>query len=245
MIRRSVAVTIALTFQRLIEGKAFSWTFDQELVLQALRRSNSSLTDSTVEDLGEYLRSYDEDQLRGVLSNVKGIYHELLIEHLENTDGDEINARLFEETNYPGAEVEFVTEGDVIHEVQVKAVQDPAAIVEHFARYPEIDVLATTEVYEELNGVFGDRLQSSGFSNLEISQSARETFEQLEQIGGDELGELIQDGVITSIVLTGALQAKAILSGQPIEAQNVRSILEIMGIGAGAALTFEALLNIA
>lgn len=142
-----------------------------------MRRSNSSLTDSTVEDLGEYLRSYDEDQLRGVLSNVKGIYHELLIEHLENTDGDEINARLFEETNYPGADVEFVTEGDVIHEVQVKAVQDPAAIVEHFARYPEIDVLATTEVYEELNGVFGDRLQSSGFSNLEISQSARETFE--------------------------------------------------------------------
>lgn len=241
MIRRSVAVTIAVTIQQLIEGKTSGWSFDQQLVLEALKRSKPSLAGATEAELGEYLRGFDGDGLQGVISSVKGIYHELLTEHHENTDGDETIGRLFEETNHPGADIEFLVDGEVIREVQLKAVQDPAAIIDHFGRYPEIEVMATTEVFKVLEGKFGELLQSSDISNEEISRTTQET---LERLAGEELGDLIQDGLVTSLLVGGALQAKAILSGKPIEAREIRSTLELMGIGAGMAFTVDALLNL-
>jgi hypothetical protein len=42
----------------------------------------------------------------------------------------------------------------------------------------------------------------------------------------------------------GALQANALLSGQAGDAREVRSVLELAGIGAGTALTLDALLNL-
>ena len=60
--------------------------------------------------------------------------------------------------------------------------------------------------------------------------------------GGGRL-DLIQDGIKTSIIVSGALQAKAALKGQSIDAREIRSFLELAGIGAGTALTVDALLN--
>ena len=57
-----------------------------------------------------------------------------------------------------------------MQQLQLKAVQDPASIIEHFARYPDIDVRATTEVFEDLKDQFGDRLESSGVSNEELTE---------------------------------------------------------------------------
>ena len=54
---------------------------------------------------------------------------------------------------------------------------------------------------------------------------------------------MIQDGIKTSIIVSGALQAKAALKGQSIDAREIRSFLELAGIGAGTALTVDALLN--
>ena len=241
MMRRSVAVAIAITLQQLIEGKTSGWTFDQELVVEALRRSASSLGEASDAELGDYLRGFDEDQLRGIASNVKGIYHELLFEHLEDTDNDCVSAQLFEQTNHPGADIEFLVDGEVVRSVQLKAVQDPASIFEHFERYPDIAVAATSEVFEALDGVFGEQLQDSGISNEELSRTTRET---LEKLAGEDLGDVMQDGVITSLLVGGALQAKSILSGQPIDARELRSTLELMGIGAGTALTVDAVLNL-
>ena len=156
MIRRSVVVAIAVTFQQLIAGKIGGWSFDQKLVLEALRRSSRDLSDASDAELGEYLRGFDRAGLQDITSNVKGIYHELLVEHLENNDGDETYAQMFEQTNHPGADIEFLVDGEVVHQVQLKAVQDPASIIEHFSKYPDIDVWATSEVFEDLKEQFGD-----------------------------------------------------------------------------------------
>ncbi|MDE0588571.1 hypothetical protein OU789_01385 [Halocynthiibacter sp. C4] len=241
MIRRSVAVTIAVTFQQLIEGSISSWSFDQQLVIEALRRSSGDISDASEAELGEYLRGFDRAGLQGVTSNVKGIYHELLVEHLENTDGDDMFAQIFEQTNHPGADIEFLIDSEVVHQVQLKAVQDPASIIEHFSKYPDIDVRATTEVFEVLQEKFGDRLGTSGISNEELSQATRDT---LEHLAGENLGDVLQDGVVTSLLVGGALQAKAILEGQAIDAREVRSTLEIMGVAAGTAFTVDALLGL-
>ena len=241
MIRRSAAVAIAVTFQQLIEGKNSGWSFDQQLVLEALRRSSGDLSDANEAELGAYLRGFDQAGLRGIANNVKGKYHELLVEHLENTDGDDTFAQVFEQTNHPGADIEFLVDGEVVHQVQLKAVQDPASIIEHFSKYPDIDVRATTEVFEVLKEQFGDRLETSGMSNEELSQATRDT---LEHLAGENLGDVLQDGVVTSLLVGGALQAKAILDGQAIQVREVRSTLELMGVAAGTAFTVDALLGL-
>ena len=148
---------------------------------------------------------------------------------------------LFDATNHPGADIEFVMEGSVIGEVQLKAVQDPTAIVEHFARYPDTDMMATSEVYAALGERFGGRLFDSGVSNDDITRLTRET---LESLAGEPLEDLLQDGVLTSLLVGGAVQARAALSGGVVGETQVKSMLELAGIGAATALTMDVLLNL-
>lgn len=223
MIRRSVAVAVAVTLHQLIAGKTAGWKPDQEMVLDALRRSKVILHDSSDEELGDYLRQMAPEQIHGIASNVKGIFHEMLVMLAENADGDPITAQIFGATNHPRSDIEFLLDGDVIREVQLKAVQDPGVIVEHFSRYPDIDVLATSEVYGALGGAFAGHVSDSGVSNEDISELSRDT---LVQLAGEDLGDLVQDGVMTSILVTGALQARAALTGRRLDASQVRSTLE-------------------
>ena len=65
---RLASVVIAVTFQRLIEDAHREWSLEEELVLQALRRSTRTLETADAGQLGEYLRSLSDDQLRGVAS---------------------------------------------------------------------------------------------------------------------------------------------------------------------------------
>ncbi len=241
MIRRSAAVVIAVTLGQLAAGRRSGWTEDQELVIRALRRSAESLHYADMDDLSAYLAELSPDQMRGVVSNVKGIFHEMLIKRAEDADGDEVTAALFEATNHPGADIEFLVDGEVIREVQVKAVQSPAAIIEHFSRYPETEVMATREVTALLDGAFGSRLHDSGFSNAEITKETRET---LEELAGENIGDFLSDGALTSPLLGGAIVARAILAGGQASRENARSFIELAGIGVGTAVTVEAVLGL-
>ena len=80
-----------------------------------------------------------------------------------------------------------------------------------------------------------------GISNEELSKATRDT---LEHLAGEDLGDVLQDGVVTSLLVGGALQARAILAGQTIEAREVRSTLELMGVAAGTAFTVDVLLGL-
>ncbi|WP_417733490.1 hypothetical protein [Roseovarius sp.] len=242
MIRRSATVAVAVTLQQLASGKTSGFTEDQELVLGALRRSAKSLNYASDEDLGDYVRGLSEGQLRGVASNVKGIFHEMLVKRAENLDDDGISAAIFAQTNHPGADLEFQIDGTVIREVQLKAVQDPASIIEHFSRYPDIDVMATTEVYNRLAETYGEKLASSEFSNEEITAQTRDA---LEELAGESLGDLFRDGIVTSVLVSGALQAKAALKGESVTPRQLREVLELAGIGAATATTVDTLLNLA
>ncbi|MDE0305817.1 MAG: hypothetical protein OXI87_13210 [Albidovulum sp.] len=123
---------------------------EKRLNSDARRRSAASLIDASAEQLAEYVGTLAPEQLRNVLSNVKGIYHELLFLHAENIDGDEVTARIFDATNHPGADVEFLVDGDIVRAIQLNAVASPSANKEHLARYPEIEVVATEEAVPPL-----------------------------------------------------------------------------------------------
>ena len=75
----------------------------------------------------------------------------------------------------------------------------------------------------------------------EITQLSRET---LKELTGESFGDLMQDGVITSVLVAGAVQARSALSGGRIDGPQVRSTLELAGIGTATAVTVHALLSL-
>ncbi|MBB93113.1 MAG: hypothetical protein CML68_00700 [Rhodobacteraceae bacterium] len=231
---RLASVVIAVTFQRLIEDACREWTLEEELVLQALRRSTGSLRTASAQELSDYLGSLSQDQLRGVASNVKGIYHELLFVQAENGDWDSVAAEVKEFTNHPGGDVEFIVDGNVIGEVQLKAVASEAQVLEHLARYPDIEIRVTDEVAAKMPGI-----ESSGFSNTEL---ARDVYDRLAVLQRDGLVEEISEGLATSSLVSSAIIAGKAVQGQDLSGTQIRSFLVDAGIGASTAAVLDVLL---
>ena len=79
--RKSPTITIAVSttvVTKLLQGDISDLTPDQELVLEALRRSRNDLNDASEVKLIEYVAPLSDCQLDGLINNVKGIYQELL-----------------------------------------------------------------------------------------------------------------------------------------------------------------------
>ena len=204
-------------------------------MLDALRRSSSKLRDADVGELATYVASLDPEQLRGVASNIKGIYHELLFVHGVNADGDGITAAVFEATNHPGADVQFIVDGEVIRDVQLKAVASLEPIREHLSRYPEIEVFATTEVAAKIDGVM-----STGFSNDQLTAEVEQVFSDLPEEG---LFQDIGEAVATSALVSGALAAGRVLRAGSIQPDQMKSAFGDMAVGAVTATVLDALLG--
>lgn len=232
---RSAAVVVAVTFQRLVEVPTRSWSVEEELVLDALRRSATRLNDASNEELGVYIAGLSPDQLRGVASNVKGIYHELLFVHAENIDADDVAARVFEATNHPGADVEFMVDSEVINAVQLKAVASPAAVLEHLARYPDIEVVATEEVAATFPMV-----GSSGYSNAEISDEVNRVVSELP---ADSLTTEVAEGGATSAFLAGAMAAGQILRSGTVTRQQFATAFGDVAVGVVTATVLDVLID--
>lgn len=143
-----------------------------QAALAALMRSTPSI--QTIEDAQAYLNGKDFDQIDGVVSNVKGVLHEMEFVRLENQDGDDLTAAMFTETNHPGYDVIMTDNktGD-IWEVQLKATDNQAYVEEWIESHPDGDILVTEEIASEMG------LASSGSSNEELTVRVREFVEEL------------------------------------------------------------------
>jgi hypothetical protein len=143
-------------------------------VLAAIERSTNDLHDASFSQVQDYLQGYDEDQIGGLVSNIKGIYHELEFVKFENEDGDTVYAALHDSTNHPGTDVVlFDTETGESSEVQLKAVGDQYSIERWAEDHPGIDIYATEEV-AEVSGVY-----SSGFNNDELNEEVSGLVDQI------------------------------------------------------------------
>ncbi|MEP1614643.1 MAG: hypothetical protein ABJL72_22320 [Roseobacter sp.] len=116
------SVLLAFTFQRLLEDKLSALSLESDLVLDSLRRSTNKLENASARDLSDYVQSLSPAQLNCVVSNTKGIYHEILFVEMHNVNGDVENAEIMKATNFPGANVQFFLDDEVVREVQFKAV---------------------------------------------------------------------------------------------------------------------------
>ena len=177
---------------------------------------------------------YSPEQLQGISNNVKGLYHEIRFVQAENTDGDDIEAELYELTNHPGADVRLInTATGEVADIQLKATNSVHYVGEHLDRYPDIYVLATEEVSKNLSGV-----ESSGFSNEELTNDVSATLNEI-----TENGSYIESVSVTSGLLSAALNTKAVLTGKQSGSVATRKTLEDLGVATASAVIIELLVG--
>ena len=133
-----------------------------EVVLSAFQRYSQQT--GSIEETQSYLQSLSADQIPGVVSNVKGILHEMEYVRIENEDGDEITASLFADTNHPGYDVILSdAETGETWEVQLKSTDNTGYVQEWIDEHPDGEILVTNEIAEKLD------IPSSGFENEELT----------------------------------------------------------------------------
>ena len=186
---------ISGVFYALWTQTALDGSLESQLVLDALRRSNLALVDATENELGEYLRNFPTESLRGLSANIKGIYHELLYVHNYNSSNEETRAQVFGSTNNAGADVQIVDiqTGTVIEEFQLKAVSGTASVYGHLKSNPDIEVLVTSEVAKKLDD---DRVSDSGLSNEELTTRVGADLQSM--IGNSDLDRTLESAFMAA-----------------------------------------------
>jgi len=230
------SVVLTVTFQRLLKDQYTSWTIEQNLVLSALRRSNSRLEDASVQELSNYVKELSPEQLKGVVSNTKGIYHELLFVEMHNAVSDTDRASVMEATNHPGVDVQFHMDGDLVREVQLKAISSPSSIYEHMQRYPDVEILVTEEMAAILEGV-----DSSGLNNAILS---KDVTERLYELQGEGFFEELSDGIITSAFVTSGVIAYRVLKSKDVKSVNFKAYLSNAGIAVGTTTIVDTAISL-
>lgn len=225
------SVAMVVTFQRLLEDQLSSWSLEQDLVLSALRRSTSRLENASISDLSEYVKGLSPEQLTGVVSNTKGIYHEMLFVETHNSTTSEVSAHLMEATNFPGADVQFLMDGQLIREVQLKAISSPALVYEHLQRYPDVEILVTEEVASILEGI-----NSSGLKNAVLS---KDVADRLHELKGEGLFDEVSDGIITSAFVTSGVLVWRVFRNRGDQPIDFKPYLANAGIAAGTATLID------
>ena len=152
----------------------FELNEENQAILSALRRSAEDFKYSSVEEIGIRLSNYNDSQIEGLVSNVKGIAHEMEFVKIENEDGDSIFASLYPETNHPGYDVQlFDKDTGEYWDVQLKASDDKSYVNQWIEQHPDGDIIVTDDLAEKMG------IESSGIDNAEITTQVEDFVDKL------------------------------------------------------------------
>ena len=181
---------------------------EESVVLAALRRSAKKFENASLEEISEILNSYDENQIPGVVNNVKGILFELEFVEIENTDGDSIFAYQFEQTNYPTYDVQLIDEQTGgIEEIQLKATSS-ASYVKNWMEEHGDNIVVTDEVAEELG------LEGVGISNEELEVKVEDFIEKVKDVEEESLVPLLGNIGTISLAISLVFLVKKWMNGE-------------------------------
>ncbi len=199
---------IAGVIYALLTRSAVDDSAKSQIALDAIRRMKNDWHDASEAQLSEEISAYEPEQLKGIASNIKGIYHELLFVDNYNKQNADTYAILFEETNYPGADVQIrlVSDDLVLREFQLKSTNSESYVNEHVERYPDIDVLVSEEV-----AINSTNFETSGISNDEITSHIDKI---LEEIGRNTLSEKAFDSMGLASLAAAGKQTIDMISGK-------------------------------
>lgn len=214
-------------------------SFDYEensYVLEALRRSNTELNNASNEELHHYLISLDEEQIPGLISNVKGIAHEIYFVEAENEDGDQYKAYLFEETNHKGFDVVVYDEEGFEDHLQLKATDSVSYINNAAEEVGEENIVVTSELAEKIG------VKSSGISNEKLTQDVEGVVDHL--IEDQDLWNYVPALSAWSISLIAASLTKRYIKGGITKTKYISMLSVFAGAKVAKLSIIVALMSI-
>lgn len=156
-----------LTVFAIVKAREFTLLDSEasQAVYKALIRSTNDLSeDSTPEEVADYLQGYDSEGLQGLTNNVKGITFEILETQAENLDGNNVYARLSEETNAEAVDaVYYSEETGEFTQIQFKATANDSLVKAFEDEHPNIQVIrADPDELAELTDQTEDTIEALG-----------------------------------------------------------------------------------
>lgn len=143
-----------------------------QAVLAALRRSHTELTNVPLEDIQAYLQGFDEQQIVGLVSTVKGMLHDIEFVRLDHEDGDSLYAAYLDQHDHTDFDVLLADQhSGESWQLQLKAIEGTGTGKDWIAAPPEETLLATEEIATELS------LENTTFSTKELTQSVEEAID--------------------------------------------------------------------
>ena len=231
----SSAGIVAGVFYSLLTRTALDGSVEQELVLEALRRSKNDLRHATEAESSEYLDELSPEQLQGVGNNVKGIYHELIWVEEYNATHTDTYAELHGSTNHAGSDVVIKSSDtdEILHEYQLKATNNKAYVAEHQEKYEDIDVLPTNEVAEQMG------VESSGIDNDTITNRVKTVTENMADNTMSD--RIVESGELAGLAAAG-FEAIKLMEGKTTlpEAgkQTIRTAANVAAVTGVTAFLF-------
>lgn len=173
----SAAIVTALSAVALTD-EAGDLSEGDHAILAALRRSNTVLEDAPLPEVQDYLRGLDDEQVPGLISNVKGILHEMEFVRVENEDGDSVYASFFDATNHPDTDIQLLdrSTGET-WEAQLKATDDASYVTDWIEWHPGGEILVTDELAQQME------LPTSGQSNDELTANVEDFVDKMVSAG--------------------------------------------------------------
>ena len=183
-------------------------TSNESIILAALRRSAKKFEDASIEEIGEILDSYDENQIPGLVNNVKGILFELEFVEIENNDGDSIFAYQFEQTNYPTYDIQLIDEQTgAIEEIQLKATSSASYVKNWMDEHGE-NIVVTDEVAEELG------LDVVGINNEELEVRVEDFIDKMKDVDENSITPMLGNIGTISLAISLVFLVKKWMSGE-------------------------------
>lgn len=143
-----------------------------QAVLAALRRSHAELANAPLEDIQAYLQGFDEQQIVGLVSTVKGMLHDMEFVRLDHEDGDSLYAAYLDQHDHTDFDVLLADQhSGESWQLQLKAIEGTGTGKDWIAAPPEETLLTTEEIATQLG------LESSGFSTKELTQSVEDAID--------------------------------------------------------------------
>jgi hypothetical protein len=206
-------------------------------IIEALRRSRTDLNDASVNEIRAYLADLDEDQIPGLVNNIKGIANEIYYVEAENADGDKIEAHLFGNTNQKDYDVILHnTDTDETKYVQLKATNNPSYIQEAIDRVGEDNVIVTSELAEKMG------LQSTGISNEQLEVYLNFVIQEL--IEDESLWDYVPGLSVWSTCLIVSSMAKRWMKGEISRDTFIRMVAKFTGLKMAKVLLIVAALSV-
>ena len=183
-------------------------TSNESIILAALRRSAKKFEDASIEEIGEILDSYDENQIPGLVNNVKGILFELEFVEIENNDGDSIFAYQFEQTNYPTYDIQLIDEQTgATEEIQLKATSSASYVKNWMDEHGE-NIVVTDEVAEELG------LDVVGINNEELEVRVEDFIDKMKDVDENSITPMLGNIGTISLAISLVFLVKKWMSGE-------------------------------